>query len=201
MERNIDELNTLFYKQYFDSMALTNKQKEDRIKAAKTFEEILLDYIVTVALENEFGAESTTKEVLMEEYADAVKEFIDDPDFVDVYTTTLLSFIEETTIKNKGQEYNTSYQRAMDLSANQASIVLNRDDFQKKSRAGCTRKQWITKSDEKVRFSHMKLDGEIIGIDDFFLTGEAIMRFPLDFEYASGHPEELNHCRCSIDYF
>ena len=200
MERNIDELNLLFYKKYFEPMALSERQKEKRIKAARIFEDILYSFIMLVSLDPEFGIDQTTKEILLEEYADAVREFIDDPDFVTMYVALLAAFIEETTIKNMGQEYNTSYQRAMDLAADQANTVCNREEFIEFSIAGYKRKQWITEHDDKVRESHFEVEDVIVPINDFFVVGNAIMRFPHDFEYAYDHPEETVNCRCSLAY-
>lgn len=199
--RNIDELNLLFYKDYFEPMALSEKQKEDRIKAAIEFEELLFDYIITVALDNEFDIDSDTKEVFIEEYSDAVKEFIDDDDFVELYVVMLANFLEETTIKHKGQEYYTSYQRALELSAGEASNVLNRKDYKEAVKDGKHYKIWQSFHDEKVRATHEALDGEIKPIDKLFNVGAAIMRFPHDIEYADDFPEETCNCRCSIDYF
>ena len=86
-----------------------------------------------------------------------------DDDFVELYVVMLANFLEETTIKHKGQEYYTSYQRALELSAGEASNVLNRKDYKEAVKDGKHYKIWQSFHDEKVRATHEALDGEIKG--------------------------------------
>lgn len=58
-------------------------------------------------------------------------------------------------------------------------------------------KTWNTMQDERVRHSHMKVDGTSRPITKRFRVGKAWMMFPGD---PAGGPEETINCRCYLDY-
>lgn len=196
MGRVIDELN-LIYRDYFDVMNISKKQKAERIKAAEDLQDILLLFLLSIDLSRTYPI--NPKEKFISDYTKTVKKYLDD-DFVPVYVSMLAAFLEETTLKHIDEEYYTSAQRAIELAANEANTVLNRKDYTVAVKNGYKRKQWITEHDNKVRPTHIEVEDVTIPIDDMFVVGNAIMRFPHDFEFASDHPEELNNCRCSITY-
>jgi len=53
-------------------------------------------------------------------------------------------------------------------------------------------KQWVATLDKRVRDSHAKLDGEIVGTDEKFSNG---LMYPAD---PMGKPSEVYNCRCRI---
>ena len=53
-------------------------------------------------------------------------------------------------------------------------------------------KMWITAGDDRVRDSHVMLDGDKVDIDEKFDNG---LKFPRD---AAGGPEEVINCRCTV---
>lgn len=196
--RNFDELNIISYKDYFDVMSLTDKQKRERIKAAEELEDIILYYLISIDLSRTIPIDP--KDRFIEDYSEIVNKYIDDDDFVSMYVPMLAVLLAETTLKHINEDYYLSVDRAMNIAANESNTVLNRSDFNKAVIAGYKRKQWITEHDDKVRPTHLEVEDKILPINDLFMVGNAIMRFPLDFELASDHPEETNHCRCSIAY-
>lgn len=195
--RKIDELNILSYKDYFDVMALTERQRNERIRAAEEFEDTLMSFLLSIDLSRTYPIDPKKK--FVEEYTDAVKKYLDD-DFVPIYVDMLAALLEETTLAHIDEEYYTSLNRAVSVAANESNTVLNHKDFNDAVKNGYKRKQWITEHDDRVRPTHIEVEDTIIPINDLFVVGNAVMRYPHDFEYASLHPEELNHCRCSIAY-
>lgn len=63
-----------------------------------------------------------------------------------------------------------------------------------------SRKVWITAGDEKVRTSHLVLDGKSIDADEMFVTGlGSIMRYAGDMENGASLSDVIN-CRCTTVY-
>ena len=57
------------------------------------------------------------------------------------------------------------------------------------------RKKWVTRMDDKVRDSHSYLEGQVVGLDDYFYTYTgASALYPGGF----GEPDEDCNCRCTI---
>ncbi len=56
-------------------------------------------------------------------------------------------------------------------------------------------RQWVTANDERVRGSHMRLNGLIRGIDETFPGEAGVLRFPGD---PLAPPAETVQCRCAL---
>ncbi len=59
------------------------------------------------------------------------------------------------------------------------------------------KKEWISMRDSKVRDDHAAADGQIVGLNDFFLVGSEKLEFPGD---PNGSIENTINCRCIIGY-
>lgn len=188
-------------KEYFSKMALKKRQIQKRIEMAEEIEEILLLFLLSIAIEQKYDIEKTAKERFIEDYTEVVKKYIEDDDFVAVYVVLVAALLEDTTIRHIDDEYFTSEDRAISIAEDQANIVLNRSDYNDAVINGYTRKQWVTEEDNRVRKTHEEVNRVIIPIDDLFVVGNAVMRFPGDLEYgADAHPEEISNCRCVVEY-
>lgn len=69
--------------------------------------------------------------------------------------------------------------------------------FQVASDLGADRKMWITARDNRVRETHIAMEGAETGIKEPFLVGDSILQFPGD---PSGPPEEICRCRCDCTF-
>jgi HK97 family phage portal protein len=66
--------------------------------------------------------------------------------------------------------------------------------FQAASDLGAERKTWITARDNRVRETHMEMEGKETGLKEPFMVGEGVrLQWPGD---PSGPPEEICRCRC-----
>lgn len=193
-------MRSIPYKEYFDKMSLTDRQKQERIRAAQDFEEVFLLFLLLLAIQHEHKVEITATDDFIANYTGAVKKYLDDDDFAVVYVTMIAALLKETTIEHIDDEYYTSLDRAMVLAENEANTVLNEKDYQDAVALGYTRKQWITERDNRVRPTHEEVDSVTIPINELFVVGNAVMRYPHDVEMAGEFPEELSNCRCSVAY-
>jgi SPP1 gp7 family putative phage head morphogenesis protein len=57
------------------------------------------------------------------------------------------------------------------------------------------KKQWIATLDGRTRDTHAQAHGQIVGIDEYFKVGDALLMFPGDI---CDRPEEVINCRCTI---
>lgn len=58
-------------------------------------------------------------------------------------------------------------------------------------------KEWVSMQDGKVRPSHVAADGQIIGLEDFYIVGGEQLVEPRD---PAGSPAETANCRCQEIY-
>lgn len=193
-----------------DDNLIIEQLKQAYLSVAESFETPLDDYMMDVAdkFANDF-VETTKKHI-------ALKIGQDIP--TDKGFAIIMVIVGGTVILNEymddgnSQIYEMPYRdvlmatndgwfispdRAVFNAENEANTVLNYKDYKE---AKGNFKTWITENDERVRPTHIPLEGEKIPIGDLFVVGEALMRFPKDLEYAADYPEEIVNCRCSIKY-
>lgn len=58
-------------------------------------------------------------------------------------------------------------------------------------------KIWLSTDDARTRPTHSSIDGQKVGIDELFVVGGAMMRYPHD---PAGPPGETINCRCTTLY-
>lgn len=66
--------------------------------------------------------------------------------------------------------------------------------------AGNVRKEWNAILDSRTRETHAELDGEVVGIDEYFNVGGYKMLYAGDKDNGAP-PEEFMNCRCFIMYY
>lgn len=101
--------------------------------------------------------------------------------------------------EKQSEQFYLSEDRARLLAEEESNTIFNITDYNKAKQAGYKYKEWITMRDPFVRDTHMRIDGKIIPIDDLFLVGESLMRFPRDTSLGA-HPKEIIRCRCVMKF-
>lgn len=92
-----------------------------------------------------------------------------------------------------------SSERANLIALNEANWIMNNQEFFGEIENGKTKKTWHTALDEKVRMTHIGLEGVTIPINEQFHVGGYLMDYPLDTQYGAG-AEEIVNCRCTVEY-
>lgn len=193
----LDELSAAReIEQYFSEMDLPEEEIELRIQVANDFQRFFRNLFLLML----------TGETLREKYIDDIRsEYIRICDRYDlipnmVHIDRLAETIVDNTLQNIDTEWYTSIGRSVNIAETETNNSANYDDLQDAIESGLTQKTWVTMRDNKVRESHVVLDGATIGVDELFQVGDAEMRFPCDEELAFDYPEEIVGCRCTISY-
>lgn len=206
-ERAFDELNTIHksvsipYEKYFGEMDLTKEQKSERISLARKLEDVMLFLFALIAVMQEYErrdmeyAANRAKERILS----ALNEYMFPDIYLEEYVGDLVKNIIDTTVKNQGNEWFLSNDRAVLIAENESNTGFNYEEYRQAVLDGKTKKQWKTEGDSKVRKSHQKVNRVTIGIDELFSVGNSLMRYPKDISVGAGM-EEVANCRCTIKY-
>lgn len=205
---------------YFNEMHLTREQKRERIALAENLEDAVLFFFSLVLLQSQYSYlaamdSADAKEQFRQKITEAVGKHTEINDDVryeineyvdDVYDTTtehliiLNALAEDAEEKEREKErHYISEDRARLLAEEESNTVFNGSDFRKAIRLGYTKKRWNTMRDNRVRMDHERVEGKIIGINELFLVGNSLMRFPRDTLYGSSM-RQIAGCRCTVSY-
>lgn len=199
-----DELNNLTTKrrslpleQFFGEMELTEKQTSERLLFSLRFRDMLLVAFSFIELGNIERAE----QYITQHYMDIANEFYNVDFKFEGYIRNIAKDITNTTVKHIEDGYYTSEDRATLIAENEANTTLNRADLLRAKDSGATMKTWVSMKDIGVRQTHREVDDETIPIDDYFMVGMSLMRYPKDYDGINVTGEETVNCRCTIEYF
>ncbi len=202
-EQIVEHSNILSIDDFFDTMYLTDSEKEERKDFAKAIFSVL-SVLLTIVLAKETIIKANGGEHDTQYYEDYIKDNLL-PLYREVFGSdkfssqidTFASEFVETTIRNIGKKYFTSDDRAIVNAEQQTNATFNRDEYEKAVDSGKTQKMWITKHDMRVRHTHVEADGQTVAIDKPFEVGGCELRFPCD---PLGSAKEIVNCRCQVIY-
>lgn len=203
MAREIDELNELEeqvidYEEYFGEMELTEEEKERRIELAKQFEVLFLFFLLAYSKQQKIDYKS----MIYEKYILIALEFLKQdkvPAYIDDYAKRLSDDVVRTTKEHDGEEFYTSTERGMIISANEANALGNYNQQAQAIKSGMKYKTWRTEKDNRVRKTHREVDDVTVGIFESFQVGDSLMMFPKDTSLGASM-EEIAGCRCVAKY-
>lgn len=197
----IEKIRSLPYEQFFGEMGITKEQKQKRIKFSEKLEDDMRFLLLLTLLMYESGKVEAKKAANQFEsrILSWISNFITLDSETKTYISELCLSITETTIAHISEKYYVSEDRVRLVSENAASDCLNHDDF-KQALKTKKYKTWNTIIDGRERSSHHKENQIRIPIENYFLVGNALMRYPHDMAVAFTNPEEVINCRCWVTY-
>lgn len=202
-----DELNSsksraIPYELYFGEMDLTEKQKEERIKASKQIESMMLFLFSLLSVMKEYSYQNVEFVVnqVKTQYSNIISSSAVMDGYLTGYVQEFSEQIVETTQEHFEDEWYLSDDRAIFVAENEANTTFNYLEYKRAVKSGKTKKRWLTMRDRHVRHTHQLVDGKSIGINDVFLVGDSEMFYPKDTTFGASSNEIVN-CRCSIKYF
>ena len=195
----MDKLNALSFDRYFGEMELSESQKKMRIKEADQFEEMMffIFELVSIMSDYQYINKGYLEQELKQRYLNIAEKYSGIDDYVEDYAREFASLTIQVTLENLSDDYYTSEERATLIAENEANSNINYFDM--KQAIEETKKRWKTQRDKKVRETHRRIDGQEIDIEDAFLVGDSLMRFPKDIYYGA-RLEEIAGCRCVVEY-
>lgn len=209
MERYFDELNigesrllSIPFREYFGDMDLSEEQIEERISLSEDLEEVMLFLLILIGMmkqSNSIDAGYAAYE-LSEQCKNAVSRHMPLDAELNRHIDSFAQETVRTTIENIDDGWFLSNDRATLIAENEAQSDLNYADYSVAAESGKTRKQWVDVRDRKERETHREVGGTVIPIDDTFVVGNSLMRFPKDTSLGA-EMKEIANCRCTIKYF
>lgn len=195
---SLNQIYSLSYEQYFGEMDLAETEKKARIALAERLEIIFLYYFLMLNEKQPMDY----KQMIYDRYIAVANEFIKTnkaPAYIDEYAKKLADEIVDVTNRHPKEVYYTSKDRAMLISVNEANVLGNYRQQIEAVKSGKKYKTWMTMRDDKVRHTHMEVNGARMGIFDTFKVGKYDMSFPKDESLGAGQ-EEVANCRCVLHY-
>lgn len=188
-------------KDFFDGMEISQEEKEEREKYAEEIYFGILFILSLFSIMDEYQSVNigNLKTQMQETIRSTIEKYMPIDRYLSNYIDSYVDDVIKTTIKNKGQAFNVSTNRAYILAVNQANDVMNYADFLRAVEAGKTKKTWVDVRDERERETHREVGGMTIGIEEAFPVGDTLMMFPRDTQFGAT-AEEIANCRCSLKY-
>lgn len=209
MERQFDELNmgdpkilSIPFREYFGDMDLSEEQIEERISLSEDLKEVMLFLLILIGMMKQNDSIDAGYAVyeLSEQCKNAVSRHITLDTELNRHIDLFAKETVRTTINNIEDEWFLSHNRATLIAENEAQSDFNYADYSAAVKEGKTRKQWVDVRDMKERETHREVGGMVIPIDDNFVVGNSLMRFPKDTSLGA-EMKEIAGCRCTIKYF
>lgn len=198
----IDELNIIRsvpYEEFFGEMKISDEKKRELIRIAEDFEEDYLTFIILIS--DYIDAKKTDYDTLMWEFAfiweSTASKYLFDREFISEYAPAFAKDAIDSTLRNVGDEWFFSDDRAVFNAENEALTIFNRGEYLDAVEKGLTRKRWVSLLDGRERKTHRIADGQEVGIFEFFQVGKAKMQYP---KAPCNHPKEVINCRCYVAY-
>lgn len=218
-DRQKYKLRSLPYEQYFGEMHhLTEDQRKERIELAERLYDVVMFFFYLVIMQSDYaylGAISSveakeefkrrmTEELskhfdMDEDMRRHLEEFVEETSRVTIEYLVILSSLKEKGEDTDKEEYFLSDDRARFMAEEESNTFYNMYDYYMAKQLGYTHKTWHTMRDNRVRHSHTRLDEKTLPIDELYMVGESLMRFPRD-TYYSASLREIANCRCTITY-
>jgi len=107
--------------------------------------------------------------------------------------------IVDSTLRNIDDETILSIDRAERIARDEANRFPNMIAYETAKEQGYQYHVWHTMEDKRVRKSHASANNQKKPIDEPFVIGESLMRFPMD-DYYGADIKEIISCRCSVSY-
>lgn len=203
-----DELNKLVgmkrsepFEEYFAPMKISDEQKRDRIRLAESLEEefiYMMSYMfyaypdITVDMVNE----------LRDRYMDVLIDLGIAYSVYDELQRQADKFaveVIEATQRHKDDPYYYSEDRARLCAEDQSNFVYDIKEYSDALEQGYTHKTWETVGDNRVRASHVEIEGTTIPLEEPFVLWGGMMMHPHD-DSLGVDESELVACRCSLSF-
>lgn len=209
MAMEFDELNKPIkyirsepFQKYFGVMNLTDDEKEKRIELAEKLEDLMLFIFALISLMIESGLidKNYIELELNKRYTEVLRKHMDADKYLQHYVKQFSNTFMQTTFDGINDSWYLSSDRAVFIAENESETTWNYDEYRQAIESKKTMKQWIDIEDRKERKTHREVGGTSIPIEEVFVVGNSLMRYPKDTLFGAEAKEIIN-CRCTIRYY
>lgn len=209
MARKIDELNVPMpysrsepFETYFGDMDLTEEEKEKRIEVAENLDDLMLFLFALISLMRESNAidKDYIDLQINNRYTEILQSYMGIDEYLEDYIRQFSNTFIQTTFDSIYDEWYLSADRSRFIAENESETTWNYDEYRQAIQSGKTRKQWVDIRDKKERETHREVGGTVIPIEETFVVGNSLMRYPKDGLYGA-EAKEIVNCRCQISYY
>lgn len=209
MAREFDELNTcepkilsIPFREYFGDMDLSEEQIEERISLSEDLEEVMLFLLILIGMmkQNDSIDAGYAAYELSEQCKNVISKHMPLDTELNRHIDLFAQETVRTTVENIEDEWFLSNDRAMLIAENESQSDWNYSNYSAAIKNGKTRKQWVDIRDKRERETHREVGGTVIPIDDTFVVGNSLMKYPKD-DSLGAEMKEIANCRCSVKYF
>lgn len=212
---SFDELNQLVgmkrsepFDDFFAPMKITDEQKRERIRLAEALEEEFL-YMFSYM----FYAYPILNEQMINDLRDGYIKQLEELGIAAMVADDIARRSNpyyqqaekfaidciDATRRHKEDPYYYSADRARLNAEDQSNFVLDVKDLDDAIENGYTYKTWNTVGDNRVRESHVEVEGLTIPIEEPFVLQGGLMMSPHDGSMGVSD-SELAMCRCSLSF-
>lgn len=212
-QMTFDELNQLVgykrsedFAKYFRPMKISQEQKDRRIRLAERFED---EFIEVLAYMFYTQPDMTAVNELRDRYINCLEDVgiasgiatsvIDREISLRLQAERFAAGVVETTQRHADDPYFYSADRARLMSEDQANFVYDDVEFADAIESGMRFKTWNTVGDNRVRDTHVEVEGVTIPIEEPFELAGGLMMRPHDVSLGVDESEVVG-CRCSLSY-
>lgn len=212
---SFDELNRLVgmkrsedFDDYFEPMKLTTEQKRERKRLAEALESefvYMLSYMFYVypTITAEMADELRDRYInaLIEVGIVAGEAVILTEGYIEYYQQAQKFAIDavEATQRHQEDPYYYSEDRARLCAEDQSNFIYDIKEYSEALEQGYTHKTWESVGDNRVRPSHVEVEGTTIPLEEPFVLWGGLMMHPHD-DSLGVDESELVACRCSLSY-
>ena len=198
-----DELHSLSrktYEKYFDVMPLSEDQKTDRVLIAMALEDRFLEILSLAEIRQKQDKPWLGEiiELFTLAFLAVANRRVDD-DEIRAKAERFGQEVGLSTFQHQGEEYFTSADRAINMSATEANAIMCYGELADAIKRGCTTKTWKTILDGREREWHHEEDGVTVPITEPFEVGGELLMYPLD-DSLGASADNIANCRCCAIY-
>lgn len=183
-------------------MRISKDRKRKRIETAEKYRDAVLAYMHFVDEYAESYADyidKSAKQYLHDEILEVVGDILVVNQVMADYADRIAQDIHDSTMRHKNKDpYYLSEDRATFIGEDESCSLWNYEELQDAEEVGSQYKTWRTVGDNRVRDTHVDLEGETIPLDEPFDVGGYEMMVPRDPEVDA--PEETVGCRCWLTF-
>lgn len=189
---------------YFDSMEITESEKEKRKSLAEKLRDYFLPILILLFTMQQYGVEIDWEEIRIRieiGYKKAIDGVIDLDDYMKRHITNFSYDVVDSTQEHQTDPYYYSIDRSILIAENESNAAFSQQEFSNAIKSGKTKKQWIDVRDKRERETHRKVGRTIKPINEPFMVGNSLMMFARDSETFGAEAKEIVNCRCTTKYF